>query len=166
MVASLPTVPPVPIHPHLSTVIPRAPPLSVCPLLELPSFGSVPFLTVPFVCAPLSGTAPPPPPVLGFYLLRVQPQISDLTPFLSLPIQAHLSSLFLGLPHCSGLLPNPAPSPLGHGPQTQRPWEISIPGCPQTLKPNATPLPVPNTPRHQAQVWSSRSWISNLPRDP
>lgn len=39
-----------------------------------------------------------------------------------------------------------------HGPQTGRPWEISIPGRAQTLKPNATPLPVPNTSRHQAQV--------------
>lgn len=109
-VAALPAVPLVPVHPHLSTVVPWAPPLPVCPLLELPSLGSVAFLTVSFVCAPVSGTTPTPTP---------HPPPPYHCPWVPLPLTAATNSCF------DPVLVRPYPGPS----------LLSVPGAASCSKP-------------------------------
>lgn len=129
--------------------------------------GSGPFHTAPFVSAPLSGMARP---CVSRLLRLPPPPVSFLTLSLSLPKQACLSSLPVGLPCTSGLLAT-LPSPLQLSPDwvpldpgrtpplllclahtiTRQPWTPNLLRGPQATK---APLAEPH---NLSDEWSPSS---------
>lgn len=157
--------------PHLSALIPSHPHSSAGCLIahhpSPPSPGSVPVPTVPFVCTPVSGTAPVPAfPVTSACRHH---QFLCFDPILVSPRTG--PSLPAGPPPAWGPLsdstPLPAPPDPGSCPRDWAPSGNLHSGCPRTPRPDSTPPPVTDTyPVTGRRFQSRHPWTRNLLRGP